>query len=220
MKHKQAGFTLVEIAIVLVIIGLLMGVFLKGQELIVNAQVRNAIDQGEAVTAAVYAFQDRFRAIPGDYAQAAANIPNAKSCVAAGCGNGLIDENDERGLVWQQLAQAGFISGSYDGVATGSGWTCSQNTCPPNTFGGTMLLDTGSEAQGTAVVRAELYSGQNIPITVLAEIDRKIDDGLPNTGSFQVSVTHTACATGAAATDQYNIAATPDAVCGGVYRNF
>jgi len=79
MKHKQAGFTLVEIAIVLVIIGLLMGVFLKGQELIVNAQVRNAIDQGEAVTAAVYAFQDRFRAIPGDYAQAAANIPNAKS---------------------------------------------------------------------------------------------------------------------------------------------
>ncbi|MEO6023238.1 MAG: prepilin-type N-terminal cleavage/methylation domain-containing protein, partial [Burkholderiales bacterium] len=76
MKHQQAGFTLVEIAIVLVIIGLLLGGILKGQELVQNARVRNLADQQNAVAAAYYAFQDRYRALPGDYAAAMTNIPN------------------------------------------------------------------------------------------------------------------------------------------------
>jgi prepilin-type N-terminal cleavage/methylation domain-containing protein len=59
MKRMQQGFTLVEIAIVLVIIGLLLGGILKGQELITNARVRNVADQQSAVKAAFYAFQDR-----------------------------------------------------------------------------------------------------------------------------------------------------------------
>jgi len=225
MKRSQTGFTLVEIAIVLVIIGLLLGGILKGQEMIVSGQVRNAINQGEAVTAAVFAFQDRFKSLPGDYSQAAANIPSAVNCGGGRCGNGIIDQNSERGLAWQQLAQAGFLSGTYDGAAVRvggtRGWTCSQTTCPPNAFGGTMLLNTGIEAQGASAARGELYSGQNIPIAVMAEMDRKIDDGLPITGSFRVSITHAAnCATGTAVTDVYDIANKPDEVCGGVYRNF
>ena len=62
MNAKQKGFTLVEIAIVLVIIGLLLGGILKGQELISNARVRNVADQVNAVKAAYFAFQDRYRA--------------------------------------------------------------------------------------------------------------------------------------------------------------
>ena len=59
MNNRQSGFTLIEIAIVLVIIGLLLGGVLKGQEMITSAKVRNLADQGSAVKAAFFAFQDR-----------------------------------------------------------------------------------------------------------------------------------------------------------------
>src|SRR5450759_3389938 len=68
-KH-QAGFTLVEIAIVLVIIGLLLGGILKGQEMIIQAKIKNSIQDFSGVSAAFYGYQDRYRAIPGDDAGA------------------------------------------------------------------------------------------------------------------------------------------------------
>jgi len=66
MRKQQSGFTLVEIAIVLVIIGLLLGGVLKGQELINSAKVKNMIGDLRAVSSMVYAYQDRFKALPGD----------------------------------------------------------------------------------------------------------------------------------------------------------
>ena len=74
MKRNANGFTLIEIAIVLVIIGLLLGGVLKGQELITGARVRNLISQQDGIKAAFFGFQDRFRALPGDYASASTNI--------------------------------------------------------------------------------------------------------------------------------------------------
>ena len=68
--RKQSGFTLVEIAIVLVVIGLL-GI-LKGQQLINSARVRNMADQNSGVQAAYYGFIDRFRNLPGDMTPTAA----------------------------------------------------------------------------------------------------------------------------------------------------
>jgi prepilin-type N-terminal cleavage/methylation domain-containing protein len=65
-NKKQSGFTLVEIAIVLVVIGLLLGGILKGQQLINSARVRNLADQNSGVQAAYYGFVDRFRNLPGD----------------------------------------------------------------------------------------------------------------------------------------------------------
>ena len=81
--RKQAGFTLIEIAIVLVIIGLLLGGVLKGQELITSARVRNLISQQDGVKAAYLGFLDRFRALPGDYSNASTTIANV-----AGAANG------------------------------------------------------------------------------------------------------------------------------------
>ena len=66
MKNNQKGFTLVEIAIVLVIIGLLLGGILKGQEMIIQAKIKNAITDFSGVSAAYYGYQDRYRALPGD----------------------------------------------------------------------------------------------------------------------------------------------------------
>ncbi|MGH8650283.1 MAG: prepilin-type N-terminal cleavage/methylation domain-containing protein, partial [Burkholderiales bacterium] len=74
--RKQTGFTLIEIAIVLVIIGLLLGGVLKGQELITSARVRNLISQQDGVKAAYFGFLDRFRSLPGDYSLATTNIAN------------------------------------------------------------------------------------------------------------------------------------------------
>ena len=70
MKSRQSGFTLVEIAIVLVIIGLLLGGVLKGQELINSAKIKNLINDLNGLSTAVYAYQDRYRALPGDDAGA------------------------------------------------------------------------------------------------------------------------------------------------------
>src|ERR1700674_4745393 len=66
MRKQQSGFTLVEIAIVLVIIGLLLGGILKGQELINSAKVKNLANDFRVIPTYIYAYQDKFKALPGD----------------------------------------------------------------------------------------------------------------------------------------------------------
>ncbi len=77
MYRKQQGFTLVEIAIVLVIIGLLLGGVLKGQELINSAKVKNFASDMRNISTFIYAYQDRFRSLPGDDPRTATNLPGA-----------------------------------------------------------------------------------------------------------------------------------------------
>src|SRR5919198_2887658 len=104
ITNKQDGFTLVEIAIVLVIIGVLLGGVLKGQELIKSAQVRNLIDQSSSIQAAYYGFVDRYHQIPGDMNGNAAckligsQVPGCPSNGVGGSGetggNRIIDDKD------------------------------------------------------------------------------------------------------------------------------
>jgi prepilin-type N-terminal cleavage/methylation domain-containing protein len=222
--QKQSGFTLVEIAIVLVIIGLLLGGILKGQELITNARVRSIIDQGDAVKAAYYAFRDRYKALPGDMLAATANtqLPNSGAAPGGGDGNGQIATNAERGLVWTHLQLAGFINGTYNGTAVAAVWTCPTATCPANAYGSGLMLSFGSEASGTAGNSHELWTGANIPVGIVAEIDRKIDDGIPQTGSFQsgqsAAINPGTCVAGAGTASTYQInVASPQTSCGAVY---
>src|SRR6266567_1473852 len=65
-RSAQTGFTLVEIAIVLVIIGLLLGGILKGQEMINSAKVKNLANDFRVIPTYIYAYQDKFKALPGD----------------------------------------------------------------------------------------------------------------------------------------------------------
>jgi prepilin-type N-terminal cleavage/methylation domain-containing protein len=194
MARKQQGFTLIEIAIVLVIIGLLLGGVLKGQELIQSARVRNLISQQDGIKAAYFGFLDRYRSLPGDYLQATANIPG---CVEATCpngnGNGQIEaSNNEHIAVWSHLSKAGFITGSYDFNATES-----TSTTPSNPYGSLVrliydgLYHDGTSATGTP--RHNFKTGNNIPSDILAEVDRKIDDGRANAGQFR----HTTFSNGA-----------------------
>ena len=81
MKNQQGGFTLVEIAIVLVIIGLLLGGVLKGQELINSAKVKNFANDFRNIPLFIYGYQDKYKALPGDDSAAATHVTGAtQSC--------------------------------------------------------------------------------------------------------------------------------------------
>jgi prepilin-type N-terminal cleavage/methylation domain-containing protein len=189
MKNQQGGFTLIEIAIVLVIIGLLLGGVLKGQELITSARVRNMISQQDGIKAAYFGFLDRYRALPGDYSAAVGNI---KGVTAGNNGNGdgqILDNAaiKESILVWDHLSKAGFINGSYEYSAT----VADSNT-PKNPYSGYLQLSYdakyGDPTVTTTAVRHNLKTGNQVPVSILAEVDRKIDDGNPYTGAFQFSI--------------------------------
>jgi prepilin-type N-terminal cleavage/methylation domain-containing protein len=185
---KQSGFTLIEIAIVLVIIGLLLGGVLKGQELIQSARTRNLISTDDGIRAAFFGFQDRFRAYPGDYLQATTNITGVAN---NGNGNGQITAsgvagapNDEYISVWDHLSKAGFINGNY----TYSAGPPATGNSPANPYAGFLVLifdNVYDPAAGAA--RHNLKTGTQIPANILAEVDRKIDDGIANTGAFRFS---------------------------------
>src|ERR1700685_4461522 len=91
-KH-QSGFTLVEIAIVLVIIGLLLGGVLKGQELIFNSKVKATFNLSREMSAAVNSYIDRYGQLPGDDTQAATRFPAAAPLPVNGNGDGNIPWN-------------------------------------------------------------------------------------------------------------------------------
>jgi prepilin-type N-terminal cleavage/methylation domain-containing protein len=194
MMRKSKGFTLIEIAIVLVIIGLLLGGVLKGQELITGARVRNLISQQDGVKAAFFGFQDRYRALPGDYASADTNINCSPSCVN-GDGNGRIESPNattvrEDIVAWSHLTGAGFLNGSFS--AASSVTAPSDTTNPKNPYSVYMQI-VYDGVYGTGTVGAEIAkkhnvkTGGQIPVEIIAEVDRKIDDGKPASGAFQFS---------------------------------
>jgi prepilin-type N-terminal cleavage/methylation domain-containing protein len=213
--RRQDGFTLIEIAIVLVIIGLLLGGVLKGQELITGARVRNIIQQQDGVKAAYFGFLDRYRALPGDYSNAVATITGVTGggvCGTAtfgnGNGNGQIElagtpaSASENVLAWEHLSKAGFINGTYT-----CNTTVSAATSPSNPYGQYLNLiydATYAVPSGTATARHNLKTGGSIPSDLLGEIDRKVDDGIAWSGSFR-SMT---AGTGVTAASCYDATAT------------
>ncbi len=183
MSKKQQGFTLIEIAIVLLIIGLLLGGVMKGQSMINSARVRSIANDLVGIETAWISFQDRYRSLPGDFGSADSHISaEAKN----GNANALVDTDAEIGGVWQHLSSAGFINGSFDGGASASTDTdCSVATCPSNPFNGFYKISHSTNAIGRTAAAHELTTGSGIPVAVMYELDLKIDDGKAGTGRLQ-----------------------------------
>lgn len=186
-RSKPNGFTLVETAIVLVIIGLLLGGILRAVELITNARVRELISRQDGIKVAFLGFTERFSAIPGDYARATTNIAGTTQ---NGNGNRQIEDSStpiESILVWEHLSRAGFLTGTYTYSATESALTS-----PDNRNGVyQQIVNDGLYGAGTtaapSALRHNIKTGSQMPVEIVAEMDRKTDDGAPFTGGFQFS---------------------------------
>ncbi len=226
---KQSGFTLVEIAIVLVIIGLLLGGVLKGQELINSAKVKNFAQDFRNVPLFIYGFQDKFKKLPGDMSAADLAANMAAVCAGTACrsgsttgtaGDGVIQGNwydvggntvstgaatdSEAARFWQHVRAAGFASGPTD-------WG-NANYRPQNADGGTIGFETGINMTTTPPTPAPFI--QNMTGTyfvcsdaILGKFAKQLDATLDNddTATGNLRAVPTGSARGTAATAKASI---------------
>ncbi|HEY8887886.1 MAG TPA: hypothetical protein VIM35_05320 [Gallionella sp.] len=83
MERNPSGFTLLATAIVLVVVGLLLGLILKGQEVIDSSRVKNLAPDFKNFPLYIYGYEDKFKALPGDDARLASHLANAIPCSPA-----------------------------------------------------------------------------------------------------------------------------------------
>lgn len=222
MKHRsQQGFTLVEIAVILVVIGLLIGGVLRGAELINSSRTSRIVSDQSNMRSAFYGFVDRFRMLPGDLTSTQALLIDnfTAPAFAPGDNNVLLDDSP---AFFNNLTRAGFfvctacsstsvvtpgttgatpVAGTYIPPTTG----LNSNNSPVNVYAVPVAFyyNTGLTPGSTAVVGSSapgsisflglpseggkplLLTGGAITSALLAEIDRKTDDGSPDTGAFR-----------------------------------
>ena len=188
-QSRQSGFTLIEIAIVLVIIGLLLGGVLKGQEMINSAKVTNIANDLRQIPVYIYAYQDRFRAIPGDDATVVANISGTLATSPAGVqGNSVINglwnsstSTDESFLFWQHVRLAGLSAGPTN--------TSDATYIPRNADGGIMGIQSNvgfvTMTAPTAMTGTYIICSDGILGKYVKQLDVTLDDGESSTGSVR-----------------------------------
>jgi len=189
-RFAQSGFTLVEMAIVLVIVGLLLGGVLKGQEMIENARVKDAANMINGITAAYNSYIDRYGRLPGD------DGPTPQALQARGGRwanasfggnmNGVIDTPSLGEIfngTWESvnfflhLRSGGFLKGDETlyGVAG----------LPKHPWGGPVSVTSlPTHNRGGFIL---VMCMQNVPSKGAAALDRLIDDGLPGSGTMRAN---------------------------------
>ncbi len=202
---NQAGFTLVELSIVLVIIGLIVGGVLVGQDMIRAAEIRATVSQFEKLNSASNTFRDKYNGFPGDLANAASFGFAARGGGAgSGDGNGLYEAcaagavtmGCETALFWRDLSTAQLVEGSFttatDALVDGTagGFTVA-SIIPASKLGrGSFLQVFSSNGRNYyfmgGVTAVSAVGVQTLSDTVSNQnaynIDQKMDNGLPLTG--------------------------------------
>jgi prepilin-type N-terminal cleavage/methylation domain-containing protein len=219
---SQKGFTLIELAIVLVIIGLLLGGVLKGQELINSAKVKNLANDFRTIPVYIYGYQDKFKALPGDDKNAVAHAGagtngNGDGALggtwfAAGANNAA-----ESYQFWQHVRLANLAAGPTDVANTD--WRPTNADGNPigimagtNNVAATAMLD----GAGNAIKGSYVICSQGILGKYVIQLDVTMDDGNSTTGSMLAVQTNTpALALDAGASTTIDPAA-PYIVCYGI----
>ena len=184
--NKQAGFTLIELAIVLVIIGLLLGGVLRGQELINSAKVKNMARDFQNVQVYIYGYQDKYKALPGDDHSANTHVNGTNA--TNGTQNGVIEgawntatNGDESCVFWEHVRKAGLAPGS-------TAISCAANNTyqPRNADGGLIGVQSASTlATITGMTGAYAICSDAILGKFALQLDTTLDDGDPSTGSVR-----------------------------------
>jgi prepilin-type N-terminal cleavage/methylation domain-containing protein len=197
LNKRQTGFTLVEIAIVLVIVGLLIGGVLKGQEMITNAKLKRVESDNAGILAALYSYQDRYLQLPGDDDAAASRFT-----VYSGVGaNGDGDGNIGGGADWDAtpVASGSWVDGTVAqestvffahlraaGLIAGGALDAKR---PTNSFGGQIGMQDGAlEMVGQITIFGGIEGG------VARILDGRLDDGVQNTGRVRSGIVGTSMA--------------------------
>jgi len=195
-QRKQSGFTLIEIAIVLVIIGLLLGGVLKGQELINSAKVKNLAGDFKNIPVYIYGYQDKFRSLPGDDSSALARLGTP---AVNGDGDSLIEGTwdsitaaDESVKFWQHVRLAGLATGSTV-ISVAGGKT--DPYFHLNASGGRVGVESGSPNPPIFGLKGSMYiCSEGILGKFVTQLDTQMDNGTSNTGAMMAYVTSGAAA--------------------------
>lgn len=181
-----------EIAIVLVIVGLLVGLVLRAWEMQVSACVRALAAATQDIQVAYFGFTDRFHRVPGDWNATAAGAGIGTSINGGGNDSGQLDHPagaaaySEVNALWEQMSKAGFISGTYAGSAATEP-SASNNLAPMNAYNGVIIVGVTDDYQGAATKRLKFVIGRGLPVGVARELDVKLDDVAPENGSVRAA---------------------------------
>lgn len=223
-RVSERGFTMVELVVVLLIVGLLIGGILKAQEVMINARITATISAAKSFDQAITTFRDSFNAWPGDMMTATTRLPNCDGTALTQCfnggtalgtagdgivgtpgivGNAVGAENEERVQFWRHLLAVNLISDTTPDAAIawnaglpsapiGGGWRIGYNTGLGPIQAGNPAPTTNPaaghylELAGEPDVSALAAAAGTLPLTPTraAQIDRKVDDGVEDTGAI------------------------------------
>ncbi len=233
--NMRKAFSLVELSIVLVILGLLVGGILAGRSLIRASELRSVMTEASKYSSAVFSFRDKYFALPGDMANAtqfwqAATVcpgtsvnPSTDNKTCDGNGDGLIGATGstayERFRLWQQLASAALVEGTFTGVPGSAGGyhvVLGQNA--PNsrlTPSGWSALSTAAAGNWLQFGVGQAANGSNNVAAITPpeawNIDSKMDDGNPGVGKIRSNLAP--CTDGVAAPSGVYVLSTTDIAC-------
>ncbi|MBF0354038.1 MAG: prepilin-type N-terminal cleavage/methylation domain-containing protein [Alphaproteobacteria bacterium] len=200
----EEGFTLIEMSIVLVIIGLLIGGVLKGQELVNSTRLKAVVSQADAVKAAYNTFVDRYQMQPGDYNAAVAQI--SATGVDDGDGSGLIGATvataalvrstdvstaaGENLNFWAHLATSRLLSNITVDTANASAMAAASGGVLAGRINGTTWAVINGTANARVADWLRLQYGSGAPAASInanqaGEVDRKYDDNNAVNGAIQ-----------------------------------
>ncbi len=189
---RQSGFTLIEVALTLVIIALLIGGILKGWQMVQSSRVRSVATTSTSIQSAYFAFYDRYGHVAGDWNAVDAGNAIGGTVNGGGDDSGHLDTPPgdpwtEPNAFWEQLAKAGFIHGMFQGTPATEP-TPNNDLAPLNVFQRPIIIGRTPDYEGAAAPRRHIVVGRGAPVGLLRELDIKLDDGVPDQGRVRATV--------------------------------